>query len=148
LSVFGKRQYSLIPALPFSRSELKTRKPFGNKYIDTPATVGEHLRKRRLALGLLQREVAEEIGVTDDCVRFWENGQAVPTISHVPKIIWFLGYNPVEVDNSTSGGQISAYRVQHGFNHKRMGKLLGLMFLLLVDGRHVNIDLLESCLAS
>ena len=34
-------------------------------YPEFPITVGEHIRKKRMDLGLLQREVAEIIGVTE-----------------------------------------------------------------------------------
>jgi transcriptional regulator with XRE-family HTH domain len=40
-----------------------------------PVTIGEHLRKRRLDLGLLQSQVAERIGVTPSTVWNWEHGR-------------------------------------------------------------------------
>jgi hypothetical protein len=36
-----------------------------------PKTIGEHIRKRRLDLGLLQLEVAKMIGVTESTVWNW-----------------------------------------------------------------------------
>lgn len=44
-------------------------------------------------LGLLQREVAEIIGVTESSVWNWEHGTE-PEQQYNPKIIKFLGYIP------------------------------------------------------
>jgi transcriptional regulator with XRE-family HTH domain len=60
-----------------------------------PVTVGDHIRKRRLELRLLQREAAERIGVTACSVFNWENGVSTPDFRKLPAIIAFLGYNPV-----------------------------------------------------
>ena len=48
-----------IPFLPFGPLTLKASKIKGFK--ERPETLGEHLKKRRLELGLLQREVAEDL---------------------------------------------------------------------------------------
>jgi DNA-binding XRE family transcriptional regulator len=37
-------------------------------------SIGDHIRKRRLDLGLLQIEVAAQIGVTENTVLNWEHG--------------------------------------------------------------------------
>ena len=54
--------------------------------------MGDHLRKRRLDLGLLQREVAEQIGVDAMTICNWEKQRTVPEIRCMPRIIEFLGY--------------------------------------------------------
>jgi site-specific DNA recombinase len=58
-------------------------------------TVGDHIRRRRLERKLLQREVAELIGVTAGAVFAWEGNTAAPELRYMPAIIDFLGYNPV-----------------------------------------------------
>ena len=58
-------------------------------------TVGDHIRKRRRALRLIQREAAERIGVTESSVFNWESGVSSPDFRKMPAIIAFLGYNPV-----------------------------------------------------
>ncbi len=55
---------------------------------------GDHIRKRRLELGLLQNETATLIGITDDTLRDWELHQRQPRARHIPEIIDFLGYDP------------------------------------------------------
>lgn len=94
-------------------------------YPENPKTVGEHIRKVRMERKLLQKEVAEVIGVSEDCITYWENGRAEPQIQFMPMIIEFLGYMPVEVNTSTIGGKIKVYRIRHGLSYKKMGKLFG-----------------------
>ncbi|MGH8544558.1 MAG: helix-turn-helix transcriptional regulator [Gammaproteobacteria bacterium] len=55
------------------------------------------MRKRRLDLGLFQRQVAEQIGVTTNTVFRWESNETLPQIHHKPKIVQFLGYDPRSV---------------------------------------------------
>ncbi|MEW6324773.1 MAG: helix-turn-helix transcriptional regulator [Nitrospirota bacterium] len=62
-------------------------------YPVAPRTLGEHVRKRRLDLGLYQAQVAERIGVTKSTVYNWERGRE-PARQHQAKIIEFLGYWP------------------------------------------------------
>lgn len=42
-------------------------------YPANPKTIGEHIRKRRMDLGLMQKEVAGIIGVTESTIWNWEN---------------------------------------------------------------------------
>ena len=76
-------------------------------------------------LGLLQEEVAAIIGVSTDSVTYWENGRAVPQIQHMPKIIEFLGYNPIPINENTLGGRVKKYRLKHGLSHEEFGRILG-----------------------
>jgi DNA-binding XRE family transcriptional regulator len=46
-------------------------------YSETPQTLGLHLKKRRLELGLLQREAGEQMGVYKATYGIWENDKAV-----------------------------------------------------------------------
>ncbi|MBI3353229.1 MAG: helix-turn-helix domain-containing protein [Nitrospirae bacterium] len=62
-------------------------------YPVAPSTLGEHLRKRCLDLGLLQAQVAEWIGVKESTEWNWEHGRK-PVMRYQAKIIEFLGYRP------------------------------------------------------
>jgi transcriptional regulator with XRE-family HTH domain len=62
---------------------------------EEPVTLGDHLRRRRLELGLYQKDVAEQIGVTASTIWNWENDWSSITLSCMPKVIEFLGYNPI-----------------------------------------------------
>ncbi|MEE4254333.1 MAG: helix-turn-helix transcriptional regulator [Desulfuromusa sp.] len=52
------------------------------------------MRRRRLELGLYQKDVAAQIGVTTSSIWNWENGWSSISLSCMPKVIEFLGYNP------------------------------------------------------
>ncbi|WP_298435062.1 helix-turn-helix transcriptional regulator [Geobacter sp.] len=69
-------------------------------YPEHPLTIGEYIRKKRMDLGLLQREVAEIIGVTESTIWNWEHG-VEPELQYNPKIIDFLGYIPFDCPDDT-----------------------------------------------
>jgi len=95
-----------------------------------PKTIGEHIRKRRMDLGLFQKDVAEIVDTSIDCITFWENGRSQPQIHYYPKIISLLGYYPFEESDSFIG-RIIKFRHMNGLTYKQAGKLLG------VDGSMV-----------
>ncbi|MGV3598251.1 MAG: helix-turn-helix domain-containing protein [Bacteroidota bacterium] len=43
---------------------------------------------------LMQKDVAKLIGVSEDCITYWENGRSNPQIRFTQNIIMFLGYIP------------------------------------------------------
>ncbi|OGD35270.1 MAG: hypothetical protein A2V45_11140 [Candidatus Aminicenantes bacterium RBG_19FT_COMBO_58_17] len=75
-------------------------------------------------LKLTQREVAEKLSVDKTTIQFWENNRAKPSLSLIPKIIGFLGYNPFETLSNSLREQIKAFRQVHGLSQKRLAKLL------------------------
>jgi len=109
-----------IPALPFSKLRITVGKPLGGKLLTNPTTLGEKLKNRRIELGMLQKDVANVIGVCEDSITLWENNRNEPSIIYYPKIIQFLGYVPFEVDSSTLGGQIKLYRYQNGLSQEEL----------------------------
>ena len=112
-------------ALPFLPVPVTTLIPRKTMQLEENAPIGQHIRKKRLDLKLLQREVADLVGITEECMTNWENGKSVPQIQYMPKLIQFLGYNPLELDDNTLAGRIKNYRVTQGLSHKKMGKLIG-----------------------
>jgi transcriptional regulator with XRE-family HTH domain len=58
-------------------------------------TLGDHVRKRRLDLGLNQKTTGQRMGVHGGTVWNWESGQRKPETKNLPAIIAFLGYNPI-----------------------------------------------------
>ena len=98
--------------LPFGRIELKGRK--SKLFVEQPVTLGEHLRKRRLELGLFQREVAKLLASDPHSVTEWEKDHAKPSIRFWPAIIAFLGYDPYP-EPRTLGERLRAKRRALGF---------------------------------
>ena len=60
-----------------------------------PKTVGDHIRRKRLASKLRQEDVAGQLGVHKTCIRNWESNASMPEVRYMPAIIRFLGYNPM-----------------------------------------------------
>ncbi|MCL4477024.1 MAG: helix-turn-helix domain-containing protein [Nitrospirae bacterium] len=87
-----------------------------------PRFLGEHIRKRRLDLGLLQVEVAAQIGVTESTVWNWEHGTE-PELVHIPAILAFLGYVPWE-ETTDPVGRLVHYKKVRGLSYKRLGTLM------------------------
>ncbi|MBI1951143.1 MAG: helix-turn-helix transcriptional regulator [Acidobacteria bacterium] len=50
--------------MPFCHVTLRGQKPRPPRYPEVPKTLGDHLRRRRLDLGISQRELAERLGVS------------------------------------------------------------------------------------
>ncbi|MGH7773938.1 MAG: helix-turn-helix domain-containing protein [Candidatus Binatia bacterium] len=109
--------------MPFCHAPLQAPKPRPPKYPQELKTLGDHIRKRRLDLGLLQKEVAERIGVDEGTLFNWERNKTLPQIRHIPKITQFLGYNPL-----SCGGSFPD-------TLKGLRKVLGLMALFSVGIR-------------
>jgi transcriptional regulator with XRE-family HTH domain len=82
-------------SLPFCCFSLKASKPKSSEYPKELKTLGDHLRKRRLDLKLLQKEVGQRIGGSVSDVWNWENNRVSPAVKFIPAIIALLGYNPM-----------------------------------------------------
>jgi site-specific DNA recombinase len=89
-----------------------------------PQTVGGHIRKRRLGLKMLQKDVAGQLGVDKTCVFNWEANTSTPEIRYMPAIIDFLGYNPLpEADGW--GERLIRHRTTLGMTQKEAAGRLG-----------------------
>lgn len=111
------------PALPFCGLTLTAPLPPDPAYPTEFVTVGNHVRKRRLDLGLLQKEVAAEIGVDTSSVYNWENGRTEPEFRHLPAIIRFLGYDPTP-EGKTLGQRVRRSRRALGMSQKKLARVL------------------------
>lgn len=78
---------------------------------------------RRLELGLLQREVAERLGVDKTTVYSWEGHRTVPAQWQWPQIIAFLGNVPFSQDGSLAD-RLGAYRRKRGLSEKGLARIL------------------------
>ena len=112
-------------ALPFSHGQLKTQKPSSLPYPAQLNTLGDHLRKRRLDLGLLQREVAQKLGVTESTIWNWEANRSSPQIRFILKVIAFLGYDPYSTACGSFGERLLAFRRSLGLSQKGLAHRMG-----------------------
>ncbi|MBV8799005.1 MAG: helix-turn-helix domain-containing protein, partial [Alphaproteobacteria bacterium] len=82
-------------------------------YAETPETLGQHLRRRRIQAGLLQREVAVQLGAGVYTYLLWERDRTMPRSGYYPAIFDFLGYDPFPAARSLAE-EIRAKRRQLG----------------------------------
>ena len=121
-----------IHALPFWNMTVTYRIPLNSIELNETSSIGLHIKKKRLDLKLRQKDVALMVGVTEECIMYWETDFAKPQIQHAPKIIKFLGYNPYVMETETLGGKVKNHRLLHGLSHKKMGGIVG------VDGATIS----------
>ena len=89
---------------------LEASRPLPNAYPQELNTIGDHIRKKRLDLGLLQKEVAQHLGVDTNSVTNWEKGHTSPRLHLVPRIIEFLGHVPFSGEGTRLGQHIVEMR--------------------------------------
>ena len=83
------------------------------------------IRKRRLDLGLRQREVAKIIGCDTMTVVNWEKSHtAMPRISHMAGVVQFLGINPFP-NGDTVAQRLVSRRMARGLTQKAFAVELG-----------------------
>ncbi len=90
-----------------------------------PTTIGEHIKRRRLELGLYQKDVATQIGVDPITVLNWEKSTTRPTIRHILKAIQFLGYDPEPQSKGTIAEMLKAKRRDRGISQKDAAQSIG-----------------------
>ncbi len=83
-------------SFPFCCRTIKTERLPSPAYRGALESVGDHVRNKRIELGLTQWEVAAAIGVCEATVCRWEREKGLfnPTVSQLPQVIAFLGYDP------------------------------------------------------
>ncbi len=92
--------------------------------VKEPVTLGDHLRRRRLELGLYQKDVAIQIGVTTSTIWNWENGWSTIALGYMPNIINFLGYNPLPHPEGLME-RLAWYKLIKGLTLEQLGAEMG-----------------------
>jgi transcriptional regulator with XRE-family HTH domain len=88
-------------------------------------TWGDHLRRKRVSLGLRQRDAAADLGISVATLQRWETNQTVPLVRLLPLIAQFLGYVPYVAPKSF-GEWLLMVRQSRGLSRKRLALELGL----------------------
>jgi len=101
------------------------RKPDG--YPRKLETIGDHIRAVRLERGLKQDEVAKLLGTCPTTVLDWEKNHHQPTITAMKEIIRFLGFNPLDSENTerTFGEQLFYARRARGLSQRAAAACIG-----------------------
>jgi transcriptional regulator with XRE-family HTH domain len=87
--------------------------------------MGDHIRRKRLDLGLTQKEAARKIGVDDVTLRHWENHQTSPQTYLIPRVVSFLGYLPYVSAKSFSEWLRNCRRAL-GLSQRQLAEKLGM----------------------
>lgn len=111
--------------MPFCHAELRAPKPKSEQHPKEINTLGDHIRTRRLNLRLIQRQLAEQIGVSGATITNWERNESIPVIRYMPAIIRFLGYDPLP-PASSSHERLAGARRKLGLTQRKMAELLGI----------------------
>jgi transcriptional regulator with XRE-family HTH domain len=111
-------------ALHFCDVTLTAKKPRNPAYPEHLISLGDHIRKRRLDLGMHQKDVAAIVNATTSTVTNWEKGRTNPRLSYLPKVFDFLGYNYTPNSGSTLGDKIKEYRRRKGLSIRKLARIL------------------------
>ena len=98
-------------------------------------TVADKIQYARLTAGLLQREIAEKIGMDRTTLTAYENGKIVEEHMDVKRLMEialacgrdkYFCCSPYQIFlTEEPGAQIKAYRKSHGLTQKRFAEILG-----------------------
>jgi len=110
-------------SLPSCHLRLVSCKPMSCAYPRVLKTLGDHVRKCRLDLGLDQMTTGQRMGVHGGTVWNWESGQRKPETKNLPAIIAFLGYDP-RPDPGSLTERLVWYREGKGWSQERMAEFL------------------------
>lgn len=112
-------------SLPICKIALKTTRPLPESYPRKLLTCGDHVRKKRLDLGLFQKDVARILEVNTDTICNRDNNRTSPELANMPNIKKFLGYAPYCGSCRSLGEKIAMYRQFPGLSQKALAKHIG-----------------------
>ncbi len=86
--------------------------------MDEKKSFGEYIRRKRQEAGLTQRELAQQLFVTESTVSKWERGLSYPDVSLIPEVCRKLSISEHEFftacDDDKAHAQEKAARMWHG----------------------------------
>jgi transcriptional regulator with XRE-family HTH domain len=112
-----------MPALSFYQRQITVSRPT-HKTIKI-SEFGGAIKKRRIELGWLQRDLADALGTCIETVIGWEKHGRAPMARHLPFLIKWLGFDP-SPPNLTLGGAVRDRRRSMGMTQESLGNLLSL----------------------
>ena len=111
-----------VAIMPYPTNRSKADPP---PYPRQLVTIGDHLRKRRIDLVLLQKEVADKLELGAMTICNWEINRTSPQLRFIPRMITSLGYVPYDTQSGTLGNRIVACRRSMGLTQKALARRLG-----------------------
>ena len=108
------------------RVVITAKRPKSAKSPESLITIGDHIRARRLELKLLQKEVAQLVGVDETTVYNWERCYTRPPLRYMPKVLEFLGYDPALSEPKALGEKLLKYRRDRGMTQMELAWRIGI----------------------
>jgi transcriptional regulator with XRE-family HTH domain len=65
------------------------------------STIWAIIKQKRLELGISQTALVKQFNVRVENIQNWEHSRTIPAVYHLPKLIDFLGYDPLETSKKT-----------------------------------------------
>ncbi|MBI3587257.1 MAG: helix-turn-helix transcriptional regulator [Ignavibacteriales bacterium] len=75
---------------------------------------------------MTQLTASQILGVDEMTLCNWENKRSNPMLHLLPKLIEFLGYDPMIVKTKTVGERILQYRKSRGITQKELARQIGI----------------------
>ena len=97
-------------------------KPYG--YPKELKTIGDHIRAKRLDLGVTQKLQAHKWGYVTDTIKNWEQNHTQPGSRQFPKIVKFLGYDPLPEPTNLIE-KMTRFRWLQGWSQKELAYNMG-----------------------
>jgi transcriptional regulator with XRE-family HTH domain len=101
-----------------------SNRPKNPNYPKELKTLGDHLRAKRLDLGLEQKDIAKIIGVHKASITNWELNIFPPAVRYFARISDFLGYCIIQYPK-TEQERLYLFRIYRGLSIKKLAELLG-----------------------
>lgn len=109
--------------MPYCYLRLRAEKP-RRGYPSQLLTIGDHIKTRRLDLGLTQAQLADLLGVTKFSVRNWERHYSEPNLQTLPRVLAWLGYDPRPQAEGLLA-RVAAVRQRQGLSQRQLAARLG-----------------------
>ncbi len=111
--------------MPFYKITLQGEKRPSPNYPKELKSLGDHMRKRRLDLGLTQDEVAVQLGAHRNTLSEWETTGRPPDDKHLGRIYAFLGYRPDPIP-AAFPAKVKYWRQSLGMSQIQLSRAIGL----------------------
>ena len=109
-------------------------------------TVADHLRKRRLDLKLTKLETGRRLGIGPWTYTRWESAEMTIEVHYYPRIIAFLGYNPLPAPTSLAEA-VRRERMTRGLPRRALARRLGIQYEGTIQRIEEGARVSSRCLA-
>ena len=114
-------------ACTFCKFSISTLKSKSYGYPTELKTIGDHLRAKRMDLNIHQKLQSTQLGCGHLSLVNWELNHHQPTLKFMPKIVEFLGYDPLPKPKGFME-ELDRYRVLKGWSINRLALKIGIPY--------------------